>query len=145
MKALQIEIKGLPHCPRNRSHAIIKKGKFAMLAKTEAARSYEAALKHHLQQFKIAAETFRSCFDEKKHCLTVIWEFASPEVVTKSGKISENSTDLDAHKVLQDVIFEFIGIDDAYIVRDTRSKCQGDYRVSLDLRIQNLNGSYEIV
>lgn len=135
MKDLHLEVKGLPHCPRNRSHAIIKKGKFPMLAKTEAARSYESALKFHLVKFKEAAEIFRSHFDLNKHCLSAVWEFVSPEVLTKTGKVSENSTDLDAHKVLQDVIFEFIGIDDAYIMRDVRCKVHGDYAVRLWLTI----------
>ena len=144
MRMLHIEIKGLAHCPRNRSHAIVKKGKFPMLAKTEAARSYEAALKFHLEKFKSSAEIFAKTFDKDKHCLVAIWEISSPDLLTKTGKISENSTDLDAHKVLQDTIFEFIGIDDAYIVRDTRSKVQGEFGVRLDLRIHGLDGSYEI-
>ena len=144
MKMLHLEVKGLPHCPRNRSHAIIQKGKFWMMVKTEAARSYELALKFHLVKYATAMETFKNNFDPKKHCLVAIWEFVSPEVLTKTGKISENSTDLDAHKVLQDVIFESIGIDDAYIMRDTRSKIHGDYAVRLDLRIHGLDGSYDV-
>lgn len=139
---LYIEIKGLPHCPRNRSHAIMKKGKFSMLGKTEAARSYEAALKFHLAKFKGPASDFLSGFDKEKHHLVAIWEFHSPEVLTKSGKVSENGVDLDAHKVLQDTIFEFIGIDDSYIMRDTRSKVQGEYAVLLDLRISSYDGSH---
>lgn len=139
---LLIEIFGLPHCPRNRSHAILKKGKASFLGKTEAARSYEAALKHHLGKYQYVAAGFKNSFDPQTQHLVAIWEFISPEVLTKSGKVSENGTDLDAHKVLQDTIFEFIGIDDAYIMRDTRSKCQGDYAVKLDLRICNNDGSH---
>lgn len=138
---LYMEIHGLPHCPRNRSHAIITKGKFPMLAKTEAARSYEAALKFHLKKYENGAKEFAKSFDKEKQHIVAIWEFFSPDLLTKSGKISENSGDLDCHKVLQDVIFDFIGIDDSYVVRDTRSKYQGEYKVLLDLRIRNNDGS----
>lgn len=142
MKMLFLEVKGLPHCPRNRSHAIVKKGAASFMAKTEAARSYEKALKFHLEKFKEEVTKFRNSFDSEKQYLVAIWELASPEVLTKSGKVSENGVDLDAHKVLQDTIFEFIGIDDAYVMRDTRSKLQGSYVVRLDLRIHDLdNGS----
>ncbi len=142
MKPLFIEINGLPHCPRNRSHAIFKKGKASFLGKTEAAHSYEKALLYRLklQEYKII--NFASQFDPKTQHLIAIWEFHSPEVLTKDGRYSMNGTDLDAHKVLQDTIFRFIGIDDAYIVRDTRTKVQGNYSVKLDLRIVNNDGSH---
>lgn len=132
---LFIEIMGLPHCPRNRSHAIFKKGAAAFLGKTEAAHSYERALVDNLKKYKKECMDFASSFDSDKHHLVAIWEFHSPDVKTKSGKFSQTGTDLDAHKVLQDTIMRFIGIDDGYIVRDTRTKIQGSYAVLLDLRI----------
>lgn len=112
-----------------------------MSSKTEAAHAYEEALRHHLKKYFIEATAFRENFDQETQHLVAIWEFHSPEVLTKSGKYSENGTDLDAHKVLQDTIFEFIGIDDAYIARDTRTKTQGPYKVLLDLRIADNNGA----
>jgi len=117
----------------------MKKGKAHFLGKTEAAHSYEKALLFHLAKFKGSAAMFRDSFDKETQYLTALWEFTSLEVLTSKGKLSENGVDLDAHKVLQDTIFGFIGIDDAYIMRDTRSKAQGEYRVTLSLIIHDLD------
>lgn len=143
MKILQIEIKDVPHCPRNRSHTLTlgkgKRGVIPMNIKTEAARAYEDAIRQDLEANYIQETAlFAGAFDPKKHCLEAIWELHSPDVMTKDGRISQNGTDLDAHKVLQDTIMGFLGIDDAYIVRDTRTKIQGDYLVRLDLRIKEI-------
>lgn len=83
---------------------------------------------------------FQRWFDKQTQHLHATWEFYSPEVCTSSGKYSETGVDLDAHKVLQDTIMNFIGINDAYIVSDTRTKYQGDYKVVLVLRIKCNNG-----
>lgn len=136
---LLIEINGLPHCPRNRSHTILRKGKASFLGKTEAARMYEDALNQELEaNYRKQCAEFLRAFDPTKHYLVAVWELHSPDVLTKAGKVSENGTDLDAHKVLQDTIMGFVGIDDAYIMTDTRTKVQGDYKVCLDLRIKEL-------
>lgn len=135
---LLIEINGLPHCPRNRSHTILRKGKASFIGKTEAARLYEEALLMELGPHTQEVQNFCKQFDPNKHYLVAVWELHSPDVLTKAGKVSENGTDLDAHKVLQDTIMGFIGIDDAYIMTDTRTKIQGDYKVCLDLRIKEL-------
>lgn len=131
-----IEINGLPHCPRNRSHTILRRGNASFLGKTEAARMYEEAILMELGPYSAEVQEFAKKFDINKHCLEAIWELHSPDVLTKTGKISENGTDLDAHKVLQDTVMGFIGIDDAYIVKDTRTKLHGDYKVCLSLKIK---------
>lgn len=138
---LSLEIIGLPHCPRNRSHAILKKGKASFLGKTEAARSYEKAVLFHLAKYKEEIESFRKKFDPKKHHLHATWELYSPDVLTKDGKYSENGVDLDAHKVLQDTVFGCLGIDDAYVGTDTRSKWQGEYHIYIELQIKHNDGS----
>ncbi len=137
-----IHIAGLPHCPRNRSHVahVIRKGKgkpIASIMRTEAARAYEAALIHHLMKYRAFADGFKKAFNSETQHLVATWEFTSPGVYTKAGKVSENGTDLDAHKVLQDTIMGFIGIDDAYIVKDTRTKLEGDFHISLELIIKD--------
>lgn len=101
------------------------RGKFAQNIKTEAARQYEQALNFHLRKFKADAEKFRVKFDVNRDTLHAEWTIVTPDLYTKAGKISENSVDLDAHKVLQDTICEFIGIDDAYIVQETKRKIYG--------------------
>lgn len=137
MRTLALEVHGLPHCPRNRSHAIFKKGKANFLGKTEAAHSYEKALLFHLEKFKTSAATFCASFNPKTQYLTALWMFRSPDVYTKDGAVSRNSVDLDAHKVLQDTVMRFVGIDDAYIMRDTREKGQGEYSVYVLLAIHD--------
>lgn len=136
MKPLHLIIKGLPHCPRNRSHTIIRgRNGASFLGKTEAARRYEEAIMIELEEMKELAAQFAAQFDKSRHALTAHWVFYSPDLLTKDGKISENSTDLDAHKVLQDTVMEFVGIDDAYIIEDKRQKWLGDYKVLLTLEI----------
>lgn len=138
-----IILDGLPHCPRNRSHTIIKKGKASFLGKTEAARAYEDAIRLDLVDKYDEMQAFSKNFNKEKDALVAFWRFYSPDVTTISGKISENGTDLDAHKVLQDTIMELVGIDDAYIVSDTRQKLPGDYRVELTLKIVDARRHYE--
>jgi len=134
---IRIEINGLPHCPRNRSHKPIVKGKVAMVIKTEAARSYESALAFHLQKYGMEASSFASQFDKKKQHLEAFWSYYSPNVRNKDGSYSLTSGDDDSHKVLQDVIMAFIGINDGIIVESHRKKVQGEYRVVLELFIRD--------
>ena len=122
---LTLIVEGLPPCPRNRSHTIVTRGKFAQNIKTETARQYEQALDFHLRKFKVDAEKFRVKFDVNRDALHAEWTFTTPDLYTKTGKVNENSVDLDAHKVLQDTVCEFIGIDDAYIVQETKRKVYG--------------------
>lgn len=133
---IKLVIEGLPHCPRNRSHTILRKGKASFLGKTEAARMYEQAIKQELANRELDCTFFKNQFDKNKHVLWAEWIFYSPDLLTKDGRVSMNSTDLDAHKVLQDTVMEVVGIDDAYIVGDFRQKRQGEYRVELILTMK---------
>ena len=111
-----------------------------MNIKTEAARMYEQALNQDLTPYYEKAKMFCDGFNPKRNHLFAHWEIYSPDLMTKDGAVSRNSTDLDSHKVLQDTIMRFIGIDDAYIVRDTRHKFGGEYSLRLTLRIMENNG-----
>jgi hypothetical protein len=122
MKELLLEIRGLEPCPRNRSHVAIVRGKFAQIIKTEAAKSYEEAIHQHLTKYILNQQNFIKEFDEMKHALKVDWIFGTPDLYTRSRKLSNTSVDLDAHKVLQDSVMSFVGIDDSYIIRETRAK-----------------------
>lgn len=138
MKTLELEIKGLPHCPRNRSHTIVMKGRVPMMIKTQIARAYEEAIQLELFPREEEVKTFREAFNPNINYLVAEWILASPDVFTKEGRVSRNSTDLDAHKVLQDTVMKFIGIDDAYILVDKREKIQGEYSVKVSLTIEKL-------
>lgn len=140
MKILQLEVKGLKHCPRNSSHRAIQSKYGPIIAKTEIARQYMKAIHIKLLPYVKDVKRFKEAFDPKQHHLVAVWELWTPNLFTKEGKVSENSIDLDAHKVMQDAVFEFIGIDDAYIMQDSRRKVQGDYAFALDLRIRSNNG-----
>lgn len=135
---LEMELHGLPHCPRNRSHTILRKGKASFLGKTEAARAYEAAILIDLKPYIEAAARFKLAFDSTKHYLSAKWTFYSPDVMTKDGRVSMNGTDLDAHKVLQDTVMKFLGVDDAFICYDVRKKLQGDYKVVMHFVIEEI-------
>jgi hypothetical protein len=120
---MRITINNLEPCPRNRSHAIVSRGKFAQLIKTEAARMYESALKKLLAPYKKDRDSFFDKFDPNKHGIKTTYIHGSPDFLTKSGKINLNSVDLDAHKILKDVIAEFLGINDGYVICSTDIKC----------------------
>ena len=135
---VSIEIKGLPFCPRNRSHASIynAKAKRSMVVKTEAGRLYEKALKKQLDSYKEDLAAIKEEFNPYKHGLMVNFYLGTPDYYTKDGKLSQTSTDLDAHKILQDVVMEAVGIDDGYIIRSLKEKfpsCQFYYLITIDL------------
>lgn len=133
---LTIYLDGLPHCPRNRSHTLTMRSGRPMNIKTQVARAYEDAIKQELVSQMAGIKEFTCQFDNTKHCLVAEWTIYSPNTHTADGKISQNSTDLDAHKVLQDTIFEVVGIDDSYVVDDRRVKRQGEFKVVLILEIK---------
>lgn len=141
LKTLTLIIKGLPHCPRNRSHSLTMSKGRPMNIKTEAARQYEKALMQDLEPYEDQAHEFFESFNSKRHHLNAFWILSSPDVLTKAGHYSQTGTDLDAHKVLQDTIMKFVGIDDGYIAMDTRAKIQGDYKVEVTLTIRENDGS----
>ncbi len=99
---------------------------------------YEAALEQELKWMEEQFTEFRNFFDRRKHFLQARWFIYSPDTMTKEGGISQNSTDLDAHKVLQDTIMKLVGVDDAFIADDRRVKLQGEFGVHLCLRILDL-------
>lgn len=119
---MRIVINGLEPCPRNRSHTIVNRGKFPQMIKTEAARLYEQALRKLLEPYEMQKDKFISSFDEDKHGIVATYYHGTPDLFTKTGKINLRSVDLDAHKVLKDVIAQFFGIDDGYILKEVSTK-----------------------
>lgn len=137
MRTIKLIIENLPPCPRNRSHFISISGRFPFLAKTEMAKQYVKAIQFHLTKYSSEAREFKESFNPKKQHLIAIWRMWSPEIRTQTGSYSLTGVDLDAHKVLQDTIFDFIGINDALIVSDSRIKIQGGHRLELSLIVAN--------
>jgi len=126
-----LKLENLEPCPRNRSHTIVVRGKFAQNIKTEAARMYEQAIAQLLKPYKEQRDTFLASFDQDKHAIRADFYHGTPILFTKTGKISLNSVDLDGHKVLKDCIAEFMGIDDGYIIKDSNSKFYSPNHVTI--------------
>ena len=111
---MYIEIKNLPPMPRNRSHMVARN----MLIKTPLARAFEEDLFDRLKKMdQTMFESFKKQFDPKKHYITAQYIIYTPEdeLFTKDGRISHRAVDTDAHKLMQDVIFKHMKIDDALI------------------------------
>lgn len=114
-------IEDLPPCPRNRSHMLtVAKGR-PMLIKTQLTREFEKDLTLRLEEHKGEFLLFSKTFNPKEQYLKAEYIIYTPEedLFTKDGRISSKSTDVDAHKVFQDVIFKCIGLDDK-LIRDAR-------------------------
>lgn len=117
---INIYIKDLHPCPRNKSHTIVR----GMLIKTKLARLFEESLRKELEMWREEFEKFNKLYDKDRHGVGVDVAIASPRnrLITKKGNISKTSIDWDAHKVFWDVIHkEFLKIDDSQVV-DIRLK-----------------------
>jgi len=115
---IMFEIKNLPPMPRNRSHMVARN----MLIKTPLAREFEKDLSHRLSSMdQTCFNNLRSEFNCKEHYLAAHYVIGTPEteLFTKDGAISMRAVDVDAHKLFQDVICRYIGIDDKFIRKAT--------------------------
>jgi hypothetical protein len=85
-----------------------------MNIKTPLCRAFEQDLHKRLHNYAQAFSSFVSEFDKKRHFIKARYVIFTPEEVlfTKAGHISSLSVDTDAHKVMRDVLYECIGIDD---------------------------------
>jgi hypothetical protein len=119
---MNIVIDNLEPCPRNRSHTIVVRGEFPQMIKTQAARLYEEALNQLLVPYAKQRDEFYKSFNPDKHGIFAKYFHGHPDLYTKTGKINLKSVDLDAHKVLKDVVSDFLGIDDGYIIKDQNMK-----------------------
>jgi len=112
MNELKIVINNLPPMPRNRSHVLTR----GMLIKTPLAREFEKDLTYRLQEFRQEITSFVSNFTIVEHYINLSYTIYTPkeELITKAGYISAKSVDFDAHKLMTDVIFKEVGINDKY-------------------------------
>lgn len=106
---LTIEINDLPFLPLNRAKMIVGKPR-PMLIKTALCREFEKDLEGRL------AEYGKHTIEDDEY-IEVVYNLFCPrsEFFTKEGKLSSRCPDADSIKVLQDVIFRSIGIDDKHI------------------------------
>jgi hypothetical protein len=116
MKTLVVTIHDLPPMPRNRSHRVANN----MLIKTEMCREFEKDLTERLKEFANGFGSFKAdCSDSNFIRATYTIFTPRSHLFTKEGRISLRGVDTDAHKVLRDVLYRSIGIDDK-LERDTR-------------------------
>ena len=140
---LVIKLEDLPPMPRNRSHMLTVSGRRPMNIKTPLCREYEKDLTARLGEFKGQSAKFKESFDPKKNYISAEYYIFTPkdQLFTLEAKISAKAVDLDAHKVMQDTIFKYIGLDDK-LVRDARYfspvSHDGRWNYILILKLENI-------
>lgn len=140
MNTIMFAIHDLPPMPRNRSHRATRN----MVIKTELCREFEKDLTSRLQQFEEQFMLFRLAYKPKLHFIRARYTIYTPRDIlfTKQDAISSRSVDWDAHKVMQDVIFKEIGLDDKLIRHGTvvtpiSQDGKWNYHFHLELRTLN--------
>lgn len=110
---LAFVINNLPPMPRNRSHRVAGK----MLIKTDLARAFEADLTKRLEKFHDVFRVFKGMVHLDEHYLHGVYRIYTPagSLFTLDGRVSNRSTDWDAHKLFQDVVFKALELDDKLI------------------------------
>lgn len=106
---LTIEINDMPFMPLNRAKMVVGKPR-PMLIKTALCREFEKDLESRLV-------VYGKHIIKDDEYIEVVYNLLCPksEFFTKDGKLSSRCPDADSIKVLQDVIFRSIGIDDKHI------------------------------
>jgi hypothetical protein len=115
---LILKFNNLPPLPLNRAKTIVAvKGRPPMLIKTPIAREFEQDLSLRLNDFSSEIKSFKSRFDESKNYVRLELFAYSPksELFTKSGAINSKCPDFDSNKLMIDVIFKGIDINDKYV------------------------------
>jgi hypothetical protein len=121
MKSLELNFYNLPPMPTNRAKAlVIAKGR-PMYIKTPLAREFEKDVLDRLKEFSASITEFVLNFDKKQHFVSAEYIFYTEYDVlfTKEGSVSNRAGDLDSHKLFQDTLFSFMGLDDK-LIRDVR-------------------------
>lgn len=149
---LILKFENIPPMPRNRSHMLVAKGKRPMNIKTPLCREFEKDLLHRLSIYQSEIAYFRSCYVPEKHYIAAEYYIYTPEdlLFTTKGAISSRTLDVDAHKVMTDVIYTSIGLDDK-IMRDCRIVTpvshDGNYNYIIILKLEtkwNLQNTYSL-
>jgi len=119
-EVIELHFPNLHPCPRNASHRIMGK----MFIKTQIARLFEKDLLTRFQTMEGARDRFFLTYDELKHFLKVEIQVETPREIlfTKKKTVSKKSIDWDAHKVFNDMVHDFLGIDDSQVLEATVKK-----------------------
>jgi len=140
---LVIKFEDLPPMPRNRSHMLTISQKRPMNIKTPLCREFEKDVVSRMNEFKHQSAKFKEVFDPYKNYISAEYYVFTPkdQLFTLEQKISAKAVDLDAHKVLQDSIFKYIGLDDK-LIREARYfspiSHDGKWNFVIILKLENL-------
>jgi hypothetical protein len=91
-----------------------------MNIKTALCREFEKDLIQRLEVMKDGFKNFRSHLNSSTYIRACYYIYTPVDsLFTKEGRISLRAVDTDAHKVMRDVLYKCIGVDDK-LERDTR-------------------------
>lgn len=106
----------------------ISVGKRARLAKTPAARQYEAEILSHMNKFEAEISHFKHAYS-KAMVVHAYYTFYVPEghFWTKQGYVSKRGGDCSNYvEALQDIVTKELGFDDSQITRVVEEKIPSD-------------------
>ena len=117
----------------------IKVGRSARLASTPKARAYKRDITSYLKESEKAINYFKNAWSDN-FCLIATYDYYIPEkfFYTLKGKISMHGGDVTNYvKSTQDIITEFIGIDDKHVVSCMSSKIpSNEWHISVTYEIK---------
>ena len=117
---------GLTPITLNHSHKISTRGKFATKYKTKEYKQLESLFDSKSRLYKSEFNKLNGYFDEKKHCIEVIYKFYYT-IYTKKGVISKTSKDVDnCIKPIQDCLFKNLIFDDAFVTKVSAEKIHSE-------------------
>lgn len=115
---LSLKFYNLPPLPLNRAKTLVApRGKPPMMIKTSLAREFESDLSARLVEFEKEIGLFKSKFKDKQNYIKLEFFAYCPhdELFTKEGAVNSKCPDFDSNKLMIDVIFKGIGINDKYV------------------------------
>lgn len=118
MRELVLTFNNLPPMPLNRTKTLVApKGKRPMWIKTPLAREFEKDLSDRLGEFTSDINGFKDSFNKSNSYidLTFLAYCPSKELFTSLGEISSRCPDFDSNKLMIDIIFGAVGIDDKFV------------------------------
>lgn len=128
----------VPTKPISQNHA-----KYRDFSKKTATRVYETFIDTFLRYNRKHAAMFADSFDKTEHFIEANYYFcnATERFFTKGGWVSRDSIDTDnCIKIIQDKVFNFIGIDDKIICKSTQFKMPFQIdAIVITLKLRNLN------
>lgn len=123
---IKLSYSGLEPITLNHSHKITTRGKYTTKYKTKEYQKFESIFASKSRLLKNEFKKINNYFDEKKHCIEVIYEFYYP-ILTKKGVISKTSKDVDnIIKTTQDCLFKHLVFDDCFVTSVTSKKIHSD-------------------